>query len=1799
MPKRSKSAAAKARAKADAYKRARERETAEEEDERRERNAEQMARARQQATPEEVEQRRAEDAQRHASARQHATPEQAEARRVGAAVHMAAVRQQATPEQAEARRVVDAARHAAARQQATPEEAEARRVVDAVRHGLARRDATPEQAQARRAQDADRHAASREQQSPEARDEARALDAARHANDRLLQTPEAADERRARAAALMMDVREAQTAERAVHNNVQRMLRRRAVNFDVAEDGGEGRAQGAAGPGAAAGAAGAAAGPGAARPATLEELFDATMAALSMNACPNCRRAVMTERGELAPGCRGGRCRKFSADNLMYPGEVPAELQGLTYIEQQLIARVHPVVSVYKVRGGQYGYSGNIINFPQDVQGLASTLPHRLADLTSLITVRTQGAEGHVDFKVRAGRVRAALVWLKHHHRYYRDVEISEENLNELPDDGDAFLQVRGIDERPRLPPAAAAGAAPGAAAAPPGGGPAEGPQAEEAEAGVHVTCMPMVQPVHQDDQVAATVNWPTIGQLAVNEFTTDGYITMAYPTLFPYGRADYLGGRPTKVNMAEYFRFLIEYSDRRFACHPTFRFFALNSMMRWSALTNGQVFVRNNPQCRDMTAADLRRAVQTNQRNILKQALYHGNKMKGTRQFWHARCGELLDMVNQLGVPTLFLTLSAADLHWEDLFRLLAPGEDVSTITDARRQKLVSTTNPGKEFPPADVHPCRKKFSQVVDPVRDLGELLNRVQRHKCSNGYCQRIDKATGQPVCRFKFPFQEEPITRLFENEQGLWELVTARNDSLLNKYIEWVITLWRANMDATPILSMGFILRYIAKYTAKGEPRSQPCAELVKAVLEGSGEADSAKSVIQKLLMKTVSERDYSAQEVCHILTGQPLHMSSRKFVVVNLSKTRWVPLREGGAEADAEEAVDDPAQAAEGAAARADAEADQAEQDDGVGDVAEATYHAFVQEYQTRDRPEMNNMTLFQVAKTFSLNRRKWTRNRKEAIVRVFPRTKLTGNDDRDEAYYRVQVLLHTAWRTEEQAKGAGTWKQAFEAAGLVAEQPAREGLAEAAAQIAAEEALFEEPDQAEGDEEGPEEWMVLARMGANNQAEMVPIGRREMDLAYDWHASSQAYGDHAALREFVSRHRETTRLEPEQEAMVDDVVYTPEQQKLIDLVQIQIDSVAPGGAPRGPGPVFKRVLIQGKAGCGKSTVVKKCVTMARQRLGPRAAKLMAPTAAAATVLGMGCTTIHSLCKIFPRQPFKPLEGEALRKFQDEMENVHFIFIDEFSMIGCRLLGWLEKRLREAKPRCDEPFGGLFVYLIGDIRQLPPVGDTTLYSTAVSESADVQRGKLVYQSFERSIILTVSQRQADESFRDALDHLSVGTSDEADFARFSARFKMNVPAAERELFRDAMHVYTKRDEVAAHNLAKLVELDEPVALLLARHNNAKAKEGSADAAQGLEKEVRLSKGSRVMLRSNLWLAAGLVNGATGTVVDIIYEPNKAPPNDLPVAVMVRFDKYSGPTMADGSVPIATQLRGWDDSQGTHCTREQFPLCLAYAITVHKAQGLTVERAVVNVGQRDFQVGLIYVAMSRVKSWDGLLLDPEFSLNRMTDMSDEKAIIMAVPVADAAGIFKSLIGGGQERGGRGQGREDKYVEDMDEGEGDKDSAVASQCGTDGSPRPSETLTLNMAPLEIKASWVHRTWTDKLSTVPSLTSGHISMNVPLDDSKKGLKTVISFLAENAKEVVVMTIPPIPRHAEEGRMEKIKHLNNFIIQEAADKDNVHVLDIFSKFLLIDGSINIDLFEKWNLQKWNGGPHSPKCTRD
>ena len=114
--------------------------------------------------------------------------------------------------------------------------------------------------------------------------------------------------------------------------------------------------------------------------------------------------------------------------------------------------------------------------------------------------------------------------------------------------------------------------------------------------------------------------------------------------------------------------------------------------------------------------------------------------------------------------------------------------------------------------------------------------------------------------------------------------------------------------------------------------------------------------------------------------------------------------------------------------------------------------------------------------------------------------------------------------------------------------------------------------------------------------------------------------------------------------------------------------------------------------------------------------------------------------------------------------------------------------------------------------------------------------------------------------------------------------------------------------------------------------------------------GTQLIVHIVQGARVMLTSNLWVDAGLVNMAMGTVQIIYYQSGGRP--DLPTIVMVRFDSYYGHTMHDGSVPIVPIRHSWM-SGGATCSRLQLPLKLAWAVTIHKSQGLTLHKAVVDV------------------------------------------------------------------------------------------------------------------------------------------------------------------------------------------------------------------------------------------------------
>ncbi|XP_055355792.1 uncharacterized protein LOC129601093 [Paramacrobiotus metropolitanus] len=241
----------------------------------------------------------------------------------------------------------------------------------------------------------------------------------------------------------------------------------------------------------------------------------------------------------------------------------------------------------------------------------------------------------------------------------------------------------------------------------------------------------------------------------------------------------------------------------------------------------------------------------------------------------------------------------------------------------------------------------------------------------------------------------------------------------------------------------------------------------------------------------------------------------------------------------------------------------------------------------------------------------------------------------------------------------------------------------------------------------------------------------------------------------------------------------------------------------------------------------------------------------------------------------------------------------------------------------------------YIYLFGDIKQLPPVLDRQLYGDGFkSEMAD--HGQLIYRNaFTKAFVFTTSQRQRgddpeQQNFRDALDRLSVGESTIEDYEKMISRNYGLLPDEERESFKTAIRLFTEREPACQYNIKALTDLRMPVAKIKAKHNNQTAARGNDQQAMGLEPALYLSRGSRVMLKRNLWTDKGLVNGSLGFVREIIYAPGTSPDDAMPLAVLVEFDKYKGPTFASNCVPICPITSEWTENGQKCCYKESSTL-----------------------------------------------------------------------------------------------------------------------------------------------------------------------------------------------------------------------------------------------------------------------------
>ena len=154
----------------------------------------------------------------------------------------------------------------------------------------------------------------------------------------------------------------------------------------------------------------------------------------------------------------------------------------------------------------------------------------------------------------------------------------------------------------------------------------------------------------------------------------------------------------------------------------------------------------------------------------------------------------------------------------------------------------------------------------------------------------------------------------------------------------------------------------------------------------------------------------------------------------------------------------------------------------------------------------------------------------------------------------------------------------------------------------------------------------------------------------------------------------------------------------------------------------------------------------------------------------------------------------------------------------------------------------------------------------------------------------------------------------------------------------------------------------------------------------------------------MLPRNLWTSKGLVNGAQGVVKKIWFDQGSNARSHLPAVVFVQFEGYSGPEtpawegISPSCVPILPAVGQWETKTGQALTHTQLPLMMAWGITIHKSQGLTLEKVVVELGDKDFSAGLTFVAISRVKTLQGLAFRTRFDHAQLKKPKETDSMLM---------------------------------------------------------------------------------------------------------------------------------------------------------------------------------------------------------
>lgn len=377
----------------------------------------------------------------------------------------------------------------------------------------------------------------------------------------------------------------------------------------------------------------------------------------------------------------------------------------------------------------------------------------------------------------------------------------------------------------------------------------------------------------------------------------------------------------------------------------------------------------------------------------------------------------------------------------------------------------------------------------------------------------------------------------------------------------------------------------------------------------------------------------------------------------------------------------------------------------------------------------------------------------------------------------------------------------------------------------------------------------------------------------------------------------------------------------------------------------------EHIFVTGRAGTGKSTLLNHLAWNTSKQL-----VICAPTGVAA--LNVGGQTIHSLFRL----PIGVIADHAIEQNADVrklLNTIETVVIDEVSMVNADLLDAIDRSLRLARQKPHEAFGGAQVVLFGDPYQLAPVpgdADERAYFADRYRSMWFFDARVWDDTDLRIYELGIIHRQHEEAFKEMLNAVRHGT------VTPEIAHELNSAGARPAPTDGVITLATRNDTVRAINARALAQL--PGRMLTAKAEVTGEFGGRAFPA---DEQLQLKAGAQVMFLRNdadqRW-----VNGSVGTVTRIaatVFVEIDGDEHEVQPAVWEKF-KYS-------YSPLTKELR-----RDIVAEFHQFPLRLAWAVTIHKSQGATYDRAIVDLGQRSFAPGQTYVALSRISSLDGLYL-----------------------------------------------------------------------------------------------------------------------------------------------------------------------------------------------------------------------------